>query len=155
MGLNREALEVADGFVYTTGRAVLHGDYDRFRPCFWLPYQIEINNDRQLIETEQDMRHMFDQVRELYKKNEVEDLIRTVIEASFLERDAIGLTFVSKLITREPDKIKPFPIFSVLRRHEGVWTIRSSLYAFVDDAPAMSKAYSPDPIHCDPSKTKN
>ena len=154
MTLDREALEVSDSFVYTTGKAVLNGDYDLFRPCFGLPYQVEANNEARTITEEADMRVMFDQITDFYRKMDVQDLVRTVIEASFLDRGTIGVTFVSKLITPTPTQIKPFPTYSILRRTAGKWKIRSAFYAFVEDGPHMSKIYTPRMTSRDPFKTQ-
>lgn len=130
-----DAEELADELLYKTGRGLVEGNYDLFRPCFALPYLIETVCGRQLLETEAAFRATFDSVRRHHKESGVTDIARIIVSADFLDDVTIGSTHATSLLQADGTVFrKPYPTYSVIRRIEGNWQIVSSIYAILDSA---------------------
>ncbi|MFP7675579.1 hypothetical protein ACG74X_19745 [Marivita sp. S0852] len=128
------AEEIVDEVLFKTGRAVLSGSFDAFRACYGLPHLIETKSGRRLLETPDELRGVFDEVRRYYDSRAVVDLARSVIEARFLDSDTIGSTHVARLLSETgPLSRTPYPVYWIIRRHGHLdWRVMSSLYAILD-----------------------
>ncbi|OSQ43861.1 hypothetical protein [Marivita geojedonensis] len=128
------AEEIADELLYETGQALLTGTFDRFSACFGLPHLIETADGRCLLRSVDDLRERFDDLREYFRRQQVTDIVRTVVEARFLDSDTIGSTHVSRMLTATGAPLRsPYPVYSVIRRQGHLdWRVMSSLYAILD-----------------------
>lgn len=128
------AEEIADLLLFETGTALLSGDFGRFSACFGLPHVIETADTRTVIRDLDGLRTTFDALRAYYRDTQVVDVVRTVVEARFLDCDTVGSTHVASILHADGvSRRKPYPVYSVLRRHEPLdWKIMSSLYVILD-----------------------
>lgn len=134
MSLDCAAEEIADLLLFETGTALFSGDFDRFAACFGTPYVIETANDRIVLRDQSNLRATYDELRRFYRETEVVDVVRTVVEARFIDSDTVGSTHVASIIHADGvSRRKPYPVYSVIRRHEPLdWKIMSSLYVILD-----------------------
>ena len=143
------AEEIADELLYKTGRALLSGAFDAFHACFGLPHVIETENSRRVLKTPDDLCRVFDEVRRYYESEGVVDLVRTVVDARFLDADTIGSTHVARLLQENGTALRnPYPVYSIIRRHGHLdWKVMSSVYAILDctkhNAALMSEGARP------------
>jgi len=63
MTIEREAFEIADDFLYQTGKGLRTGDFDIFFDCFSVPYLLETPDTKRTISSKEEFRGVFDNVR--------------------------------------------------------------------------------------------
>lgn len=141
------AEEIADELLFRTGKALIAGDFEGFHSCFGLPHVIETEGARRILRTSDDLRCVFDDVVRYYADQGVTDLVRTVVEARFIDSDTIGSTHVARLLQAGGSLLrKPFPVYSIIRRHGHLdWKVMSSVYAILDCA-AHNAALASGPL---------
>jgi hypothetical protein len=134
MSLDCAAEEIADLLLFETGIALLAGNFTRFSACFGLPHVIETADKRTVIQDLTGLRATFDELRRYYRETQVVDVVRTIVEARFIDSDTVGSTHVASLVHADGvTRRKPYPVYSVIRRHEPLdWKIMSSLYVILD-----------------------
>jgi len=128
------AEEIADELLFKTGKALMSADFEKFSTCFGFPHIIETEEARRVLQGKDDLRTVFEDVVRYYADKGVVDLARTVVEARFLNADTIGSTHVTRLLQAKGTVLrKPFPVYSIIRRHGHLdWRIMSSVYAILD-----------------------
>jgi hypothetical protein len=128
------AEEIADLLLFETGKALMSGDFDRFAACFGLPHVIETASNRTVIHEMEGLRATFDELRHYFRETQVVDVVRTVVEARFIDSDTVGSTHVASMVHADGvSRRKPYPVYSVIRRHDPLdWKIMSSLYVILD-----------------------
>lgn len=141
------AEEIADELLFLTGKALMTGDFDRFSTCFGLPLMMETSEGHSVIRTLEALHQRFDALRDYYHRHQVSDLVRTVVEARFIDADTIGSTHVARVIVNGGTMPRnPYPVYSVIRRHGHLdWRIMSSIYAILD-CPEHNAVLSPEPL---------
>ena len=92
-----EAEEIADELLHRTGRGLVTGDFEIFRPCFDLPQTMETLEGARVLRHEGDLRQVFESMRGCFKENGVVDLVRSIVSSEFLNADTVGPTH-----TRQP-----------------------------------------------------
>jgi hypothetical protein len=80
------------------------------------------------------LRAVFDDMQRYYRQMQVIDMVRTVVDARFLDSDTVGATHVTSMVHADGvSRRNPYPIYSVLRRHDPLeWKFQSSLYVILD-----------------------
>ena len=141
---NALAEDIADRLLYQTGRGLVSGDYKLCQACFDIPHLIETSDTKRVIRSDDELRQVFDNMQDHYRKNGVKDMARMVLSAEFIDPDTIGSTHVSRLLKAD-GKIfrKPFPVYSILKRYGTSWKISSSIYAILD-SPELCLALETD-----------
>ncbi|SHI07645.1 hypothetical protein [Marivita hallyeonensis] len=134
MSQDSAAEEIADELLFKTGKALINGDFDGFGACFGVPHVIETSEGRRVIKDMEALRAVFDEVRRYHRDAGVIDVVRTIVEARFLDADTIGSTHVARPIQRNVETPrKPYPVYSIIRRHGHLdWKVVSSIYAILD-----------------------
>jgi len=134
MSLDCAAEEIADELLFKTGKALLSGDFESFSACFGLPHVIETADSRQVLTDMTGIRTIFDELRRYLSDNQVVDLVRTVVEARFIDSDTVGSTHVASFVHADGvARRNPYPVYSVIRRHDPLdWKIMSCLYVILD-----------------------
>ena len=153
MSLDCAAEEIADELLFLTGKTLMSGDFDRFSACFGLPHVIETSDGHNVIRDRAGLRRTFDDLRDYYRCHQVTDLVRTVVEAHFIDADTIGSTHVARIVRADGTMPRnPYPVYSVIRRHAHLdWRIMSSIYAILD-CPEHNAVLSPEPLRSERSK---
>lgn len=134
MSFDCAAEEIADELLFKTGKAILSGDFESFCACFGFPHVVETSDSRHVIEDMAGLRVTYDALRAYMRENEVVDLVRTVVEAHFIDSDTIESTHVASMTHADGiPRRNPYPVYSVIRRHDPLdWKIMSCLYVILD-----------------------
>jgi hypothetical protein len=134
MSLDCAAEEIAEHVLFETGKSLFSGDFDHFAAYFCFPNVIETANSRTVIRDPKALRAVFDDMRCYYRDMQVIDMVRAVVDAQFLDSDTVAATHVTSMVHAEGvSRRKPYPIYSVFRRHDPLdWKIQSSLYVILD-----------------------
>jgi len=140
MSSSGHAEDIADDLLFQTGKALTSGDPHWLKNCFEVPFIMETQEGTRLIEAEAEILSIFDCVQRYYKKNDVVDIIRTVVSAEFIDTRTIGATSVTRLMQSGGRQFRnPFPLYSTISNASGSWKLVSSTYAILD-APEHNKA---------------
>ncbi len=132
-GSQEDARAIAQGLLAATGEALRAGDFVAFRNCFRLPQTVQTFNGSSVIETEDDLRQIFDRVRDHFARIGVTELVRHVVNVDFRDADTILSTHESRLLGGNELLETPYPVFSILHRTETGWVIGDSNYAIPDE----------------------
>lgn len=127
------AKDVAEHLLETTGTALMSGEFELFLSCFLLPNEICTSDGCRMIRTAEDLRDMFDGVRQHFRVQNVTHLIRNCIGAEFIDPDTIRSTHVSRLVSGTLYCQEPYPVISTVNRTGGAWLISHSEYAIVGE----------------------
>lgn len=134
MILDLAAETIAEEVLYITGKAILEEDDDMFIASCALPHLMETSKGRHIITTEAELSDTLSSVRLYMKRNDIVDLVRTVVSARFIDADTIESTHVSLMLGKNGETTRsPYPVYSVIRRFGSSWKIVSSLYAILDN----------------------
>lgn len=123
------AKEIAEDLLERTGKCLSTGDFDGFAECFLLPHTIETFEGRRRIETESELRQLFDRSRDYFSQNGVTELYRHCLEAQYKDDDTIEATHETRVIARGVLIQPPYPVFSIVRRIDGDWKIGDGMFA--------------------------
>lgn len=135
----KTAHEVSEHLLERSGTAMLSGDFDTFASCFELPQEMDTFHGRNLVETRDELRTIYDSVRQLYRSHGVTDMARHCVEAVFVNADTVRATHQARLLSGTELVLGPFWAMSVLRRDGDVWRVASCQYA-INDAPDLNDA---------------
>jgi len=128
----KSAKDVSEYLLKVTGDAMMAGDFDRFAQHFHLPQTVTTFDSQSLLQTRQDVRQIFDNVRAHYRKIGVRELVRYCVAAEFKGPDKIEATHISHLMNGTRQLAEPSAGFSLLHRIEGRWMVKGSQYAIAD-----------------------
>ena len=92
MILDLAAETIAEEVLYITGKAILEEDDDMFITSCALPHLMETSKGRHIITTEAELSDTLSSVRLYMKRNDIVDLVRTVVSARFIDADTIEST---------------------------------------------------------------
>lgn len=127
------AEDIAEDLLYITGQALFGRATQAVEACFDIPQMLETQSGKRLIESAEDIRKVFEDVRAYFSRNGITDIVRTVVSAEFLAPTMIGATHVSQLMLPDGTPFRaPYPTYSILRLNCGKWRIASSIYAIID-----------------------
>lgn len=133
MSLEIAAESIAEDLLVQTGKAILQGDDALFLACVHLPLLLETTTGQRLITKRKEVCTILADFRQYMRNESYVDMVRTVVDANFIDADTIGSTHVT-LLTQEngAEKRCPFPVYSIIRRFGNKWLLVSSLYAILD-----------------------
>ncbi len=137
----KDAATIASDLLERSGNALMSGDFQAFADCFNLPQQFETYQGPQCAETLDDLRRVFDQVRAHFACTGVTDMARTVVHAEFKGQDIVEAVHESRLLSRNTLLRGPYPVFSTIKRTDGVWKVDGASYAITND-PQHERALS-------------
>lgn len=135
------AREIVERLLEQTGQAILGNDFSLAEPCFKLPQDIQIFDSGVPIETVEDLKALFEGVRDHYANLGVTDLQRPCTSSAFHVADTIYATHMTYVLAGGVLVMEPYPVFSVLRREQGIWRIAHSVYAATQDMSSPDWAY--------------
>ena len=131
--------DVSNDLLERTGAAMLEGDFETFADCFELPQEMDTFHGRNLVQTREELRAVFDAVLQYYRSMGVTEMARHCVEAEFVGPDTVQATHQSRLLAGTELVLTPYPALSVLKRKDGVWRVASCQYA-ISDAPDLNDA---------------
>ncbi len=124
-----------------TGEALLSGCFSTFSRHFALPQTIETFETRRVVTSFLEWNGIFDDVRAHYEKLGVTQLVRSCLEVKVLSMDLMICTHETRLMHENRLLIRPFPVFSEVRRFDETWKVTRSSYA-IPDSPGYTRALS-------------
>lgn len=117
-------------------------DFSLVAPHFQLPQESgPFDSGTEPIETRDDLEALFRGVRGHFDDLGAERIIRPCIEASLHAPDTIYATHVTFLLKGNEMVKTPYPVFSILRRTDGIWRFAYSVYATDGDSDVPDWAY--------------
>ncbi len=131
----RTAKQISEYLLRETARALMTHDFDLARACFALPQTIKTMGQQKVIVTVSEFREMFLQICALYERKGVTAFERTCVAAEYSGPDTVKATHVNRIMVGADELSRPYPVYSVLVREDGVWRVSSADYALEDDAP--------------------
>ncbi|MEP3640229.1 MAG: hypothetical protein ABJN14_23500 [Paracoccaceae bacterium] len=134
MGELKSAREIAEYLLERSGSSIMDGDFETFKTCFALPQYMDTFEGRRFIETIEDIRDIFDNVREYYQSKSVVELNRICVEASFRDAHTVVSTHEARMISKDAVLVQsPYPVFSILRLYDDGWKVAYSQVAIADE----------------------
>ncbi len=131
--------DVSEYLLDRTGRALMTGDAALYSSCMALPQHVETFDGRVYCETAAHLERIFFAVVDHMHKTGVTDLVRHCVSSRFIDPDTVEATHESRVLVGN-NMIQPaFPVFSILKRIEGVWKVSYCMYA-ITEAPDHSRA---------------
>ena len=123
------AEDIATDFLRKTGDAVMSNDFDAFRACFRLPHIADTFEGQNVIETEEELRAVFNNIRARFMEMGVTDFVRHVIAAEFQKDDLIVVTHETRLMHNNHLLQDPYPNYGSIALIDGEWKIVDAMYA--------------------------
>lgn len=124
-----EACEVSQKLLDQTGDAYLANRFEDFGSCFLLPHRIETYEGVRNLDTIDDVKVIFDNMRTFLRQKNVTSLVRNCIEAEFEDSKTIKATHESRMLSGDVLISAPYVAFSVLKLTDHGWKIATSQYA--------------------------
>ena len=135
----KDALQIADSVLQTTGACIMSGDFASFHPCFELPQTIETFDGKRCIKDVQDLELIFVSMRAHLMKLGVTDYVRRCIAAEYVAPGIISVSHETRLMNGNFLLQPAYPVYGTLRLSENRWKVANGIYANVAD-PAINKA---------------
>ena len=129
----KEALAISQDLLDRSGAALMSGDPTDFVPCFFLPHILNTFDKERIIKTEAQLLETFRLVSANYREDGITDLVRTAVSAEFISEDEIHSTHITRWLRGTQPVAEPFPIYALIRRHEGRWAVARSEYAIPEE----------------------
>ncbi|MBT0956393.1 hypothetical protein IV417_03260 [Alphaproteobacteria bacterium KMM 3653] len=124
-----DAQSIAEDLQVRSRDCLLRGDLAGFADCYAVPSTIDCLSGALPVTSHEDMVEFFEAVREYFFRSNVGDLSCRVLEASFRDEDTISTSHEARLVTNEMLCLKPYPVYWVIRRQEGVWRVVYAQFA--------------------------
>lgn len=130
-----EADAIAEELLHLTGTALLYHDFRAFSAHFKLPLRLETVEGHRFITTEDEFRDVFHAVVDHMADTDVEDFVRTVIFAQFVDDDTIRSVHLCSEIHTGGELRRPaYPVHSTIVRDDTRWKIAACFYIILDSA---------------------
>lgn len=114
-------------------QALLQDDFPTFRSFFSLPYEIETFKGRRFLESEDDLKGVFEALQAHYRNAGVTDIVQSVVEAMFKDDTTVVSTHETRLLNKTVLTQKPYAVFSVFRNDGTGWRAQSMTFAIEDN----------------------
>ncbi len=108
------------------------GDFEAFAACFDLPTTTQTFEGERTFATTGELRAMFDEVCRAYARMGNPQRIRHCVEARLRDPETIESTHETRELKHGTFLRQPYPVFSVLKKIDGAWRIKSSQYALTE-----------------------
>ena len=115
-----------------SGRAYLTGDFDAFAECFALPHRITAFEGTIDLPDLAALQEVFLSLRDYFADNRLTDIVRTCIDAAYVDADTIRATHESRYLSGARLIQRPAVGLSTIRRLDGVWRVVDGQYAIQD-----------------------
>ncbi|MFW2545194.1 hypothetical protein ACN2XU_21415 [Primorskyibacter sp. 2E107] len=134
-----QAFDIAQDLLDKTGKGYSENRFDLYERCFVLPHEFETFQETRRISDVNELRKLFDNVRNFFSMHGITELHRRVVAAKYLSEDTIRATHESRLIGLGSQLHAPYPAMVTLKRFGFDWKIAKSAYAFANN-PAQQQA---------------
>jgi hypothetical protein len=132
-GADGAATSIAEDLLVRSGEGLMEGDFLLFADCFILPQDFDTFEGRRRISSAEELRAVFDGVREHFDATHVTVMERHVVAAEFVSEDEIRSTHVSRLVAAGQILRATYPVMSTIKLTATGWKIASATYALPPD----------------------
>lgn len=129
LGRDADPHDITQDLLDRSGEALISGNFEMMKSCFILPQGFSTFDGKRMVETEDQLRDVFNNVRDEYARQGVTKLIRTIVAATRKSDTQIEATHISHMFAGNLRISKPFPVFAVTRWTGTDWRVASSDYA--------------------------
>lgn len=123
------ARHIAEHVVMATARAIMSDDFEQFHIHQAYPQEMETYEGRKTIENKDQLKAVFEAVREYQKALGADRLERCVKTASFVDPDHIEVVYESRIFRNGKVLGSPYPSFGILRQTAESWRFIYCMYA--------------------------
>jgi hypothetical protein len=121
-----DPLKVSDHVLEVTRDAYWNRDFPAFAERFFLPQTVGKFEGERCLETENDLRSLYDASCAYFESNGILDLKRRTTSALFQSKTCVQATFVSQHVLRGHVLSKETVVHGTLCRIGGLWRITES-----------------------------
>jgi len=120
---------LAHAFLDKTGTSILNGDFQTYASCFHLPQRVETFDGLKLLETENDLKSVYESVHNWLLKMGATDFSRHILAAEFRGEDVLGVAYETRIMRDTELLADPYPNYGRIARIDGTWKIVDGMYA--------------------------
>lgn len=135
-----DPVAVAEHMLEVTRQAYMDRDFEAYRIRFIFPQVVGTFTGDEIIETESNLRVVFDNFCALLDNQGIVDLHRRTLSAEFETADKIQANYVSQYLRPDLSLTDEVYGLATLRLVDGLWRIAGSRYA--TEANAITRALS-------------
>ncbi len=146
------AYEIGYDLLNKTKRAYFEDDFQLFASAFMLPHEHVTLQGTAVLETEEDLRVLFERMKTQFRDMQIDDIVRQLVSAEFVTPFNILATAVSYYYSRGQRLNDPFPVCSTLLRCGHEWRIATANYAIPLNGIGLASAIMPSAF---PSEIEN
>lgn len=127
--VSRDAQRIYQCLLDEIGDAITQKNFNKYRDFFQLPHRLETFDSTVIIETDADLRMMFDIACQRLESGDVKELIRNCTIAAFSDPKTIQGSHETRLIDQNHRIQDSYTALSTLRLEGGAWRVANSQYA--------------------------
>ena len=144
VGVHETAYEIGYALLDKTKRAYFEDDFALFASAFMLPHEHVTLQGWAVLETEEDLRVLFERMRAEFQRLKVDDIVRPLVSAEFVTPFKILATAESHIFSGKKRVAEPFAVQSTLLRCGMDWRIATANYCVPLRTQNLSGALMPD-----------
>ncbi len=130
---NSTAKEIYQDMLDRIGRAYFEDDFDYIRRVIFVPHTFVTFESTYVMETESDLRVMYDNLRSHLKRHNIDTYDRFCHAADFKSPTLIEGMHMTHMLSGAQQIEKPYPVRSFLKLIDGEWQVFCSDNALTDD----------------------
>lgn len=144
VGLKQEtAYEIGYALLNRTKRAYFEDDFPLFASAFLLPHEHVTLHGWAVLQTEEDLRVLFDRMKAEFQRLEVDDIVRPLVSAEFVTPFNILATAESHIFSRGRRVAEPYAVQSTLLLCGTEWRIATANYCIPLSTKGLPDALMP------------
>lgn len=128
------ARDITTEFLDRSGLAFVNGDFEAFRECIALPYELETFQGKRTVDSEDELKSVFDAILMHHRKTGVTQMARNVLEAVHRDENTILATFETRLLNGTILTQAPYPVFAIIIHDGESWKTNCMTFA-IEDSP--------------------
>lgn len=143
-GDQRTPYEIGYELLGLTKEAYFEDDFALFQRAFMLPHEHLTLQGAAVLETEEDLRVLFERMKAEFQRLGVDDIVRPLVSAEFVTPHNILATAITHPYAKGTRVNTPYAVQSTLLRCGPDWRIATANYAIPLDANGLPTAIMPD-----------
>lgn len=129
------AREIIEAMLRRTADAILAGDFDALNACFRLPFTIETQSAKIIVETEAQHREIFVRLVEGYRSKRVTEIVRVCDAAEFVSPKLIRSLHTSHTMAGDKRVDDASSTLATVELFEDGWRITDAQYVAQSNIP--------------------
>lgn len=129
---SESAREIAEQLLEQSGKGLMEDRFDLLADCIALPLHLETFEGEREVATTAELRQLFDDLRHVFVRIGVTDLVRRVVAAEFFGTDTLRTTHETRILNGNRLLQDSFPVYCEVKRIDGRWRVVSTSLAIAD-----------------------